>query len=381
MKQLFSFMLLAAVVITSCNASGDPNNFTVSGRIEHAPSQKVFLEQVNYDNTPPKVVDSGKLAQDGGYKLKAIAKEQSLFLLTIDHKPVFILINDNNDIRISTDLNKNLRSPYISNSSATKSLYDFLNNFRSKDSILSGIYAQIDTLYTRNPNDSSIVVLQTKGAEELQTLVTFMKEYIQKSNSPAAVFYALNVAASKNAMSMNDLETLAGQASERFKEHSGLAVFKSLIAQANAANSSEAAASWINKQAPDLTMNDVNGNPVSISNFKGKYVLVDFWASWCRPCRAENPNVVTAYNKFKNKNFTILGVSLDQNKDAWVQAIKNDGLTWTHMSDLKYWESAAVSTYKFQGIPYNILIDPSGKVIGESLRGPTLEQKLEEILK
>jgi len=381
MKQLFSFMLLAAVVITSCNASGDPNNFTVSGRIEHAPSQKVFLEQVNYDNTPPKVVDSGKLAQDGSYKLKAIAKEQSLFLLTIDHKPVFILINDNNDIRISTDLNRNLRSPYISNSNATKSLYDFLNNFRSKDSVLSRIYAQIDTLYTRNPNDSSIVVLQTKGTEELQRLVTFMKEYIQKSNSPAAVFYALNVAASKNAMSMNDLETLAGQASERFKEHSGLAVFKSLIAQANAANSSEAAASWINKPAPDLTMNDVNGNPVSISNFKGKYLLVDFWASWCRPCRAENPNVVTAYNKFKNKNFTILGVSLDQNKDAWVQAIKNDGLTWTHMSDLKYWESAAVSTYKFQGIPYNILIDPSGKVIAESLRGPALEQKLEEVLK
>jgi len=381
MKQLFSFMLLAAVVITSCNASGDPNNFTVSGRIEHAPSQKVFLEEVNYDNTPPKVVDSGKLAQDGSYKLKAIAKEQSLFLLTIDHKPVFILINDNNDIRISTDLNRNLRSPYISNSNATKSLYDFLNNFRSKDSVLSRIYAQIDTLYTRNPNDSSIVVLQTKGTEELQRLVTFMKEYIQKSNSPAAVFYALNVAASKNAMSMNDLETLAGQASERFKEHSGLAVFKSLIAQANAANSSEAAASWINKPAPDLTMNDVNGNPVSISNFKGKYLLVDFWASWCRPCRAENPNVVTAYNKFKNKNFTILGVSLDQNKDAWVQAIKNDGLTWTHMSDLKYWESAAVSTYKFQGIPYNILIDPSGKVIAESLRGAALEQKLEEVLK
>jgi len=380
MRQLFSFVLLAAVVITSCNASGDPNNFTVSGKIEHATSQEIFLEQVNYDNTPPKVVDSGKLAQDGSYKLKAVAKEQSLYLLTMDHKPVFIFINDNNDIRISTDLSINLRSPYISNSDATKSLYDFLNNFRSKDSILSGIYAQIDSLYTRNHNDSSITVLQSKGSQVLQALIAYMKDYIQKSNSPAAVFYALNAAASKNAMSMDDLETLAQQASKRFKDHSGLAIFKSLIAEANAANSSEAA-SWINKQAPDLTMNDMSGKPVSISNFKGKYLLVDFWASWCRPCRAENPNVVAAYNKFKDKNFTILGVSLDQNKDAWLQAIKNDGLTWTHISDLKYWESAAVSTYKFQGIPYNILIDPSGKVIAESLRGPALEQKLEEVLK
>ncbi len=380
MKQIFSFVLLAAVVITSCNASGDPNNFTVSGKIEHAPSQNVFLEQVNYDNTPPKVVDSAKLTQDGSYKLKAVAKEQSLYLLTLDHKPVFIFINDNNDIRISTDLNKNLRSPYISNSDATKSLYDFLNNFRAKDSVLGVMYAHIDSLYTRNPNDSSIVVLQSKGQQVLQALTAFMKDYIQKSNSPAAVFYALNVVASKNAMSMNELDTLAKQASDRFKEHSGLAVFKSLIAKANAANTQEST-SWVNQQAPNLTMNDVNGKPVSISDFKGKYVLVDFWASWCRPCRAENPNVVDAYNKFKDKNFTVLGVSLDQNKDSWVQAIKADGLTWTHMSDLKYWESAAVTTYKFQGIPYNILIDPSGKIIAESLRGPALEQKLQEVLK
>src|SRR5215216_523014 len=151
MKRLFSFVLLAAVVITSCNASSDPNNFTVSGKIEHATSQKIFLEQVNYDNTPPKVVDSAKLAQDGSYKLKAVAKEQSLYLLTLDHKPVFIFINDNNDIRISTDLNKNLRTPYISNSNATKSLYDFLNNFRSKDSVLAVTYGRIDSLYTLNP--------------------------------------------------------------------------------------------------------------------------------------------------------------------------------------------------------------------------------------
>ncbi len=109
--------------------------------------------------------------------------------------------------------------------------------------------------------------------------------------------------------------------------------------------------------------------------------MVDFWASWCGPCRGENPNVVAAYNKYKDKNFTILGVSLDDDKSAWQQAVKKDGLTWNHMSDLKQWESAAVSTYQFNGIPFNVLIDPAGKIIATSLRGSDLDQKLAEVLK
>jgi len=138
---------------------------------------------------------------------------------------------------------------------------------------------------------------------------------------------------------------------------------------------------WLNKQAPELSLPDANGKTVTLSSFKGKYVLVDFWASWCLPCRKENPNVVQAYNKYKNKNFTIMGVSLDKQKEDWLGAIETDKLSWTQVSDLQEWNSAAVSIFNFSGIPFNILVDPDGKIIAQSLRGDSLEKKLEEVLK
>jgi len=133
--------------------------------------------------------------------------------------------------------------------------------------------------------------------------------------------------------------------------------------------------------APDFTQNDVNGNPVSLSSFRGKYVLIDFWASWCGPCRQENPNVVKAYNKFKSKNFTILGVSLDKAdaKDNWIAAIKTDSLTWTQVSDLNFWNNKVAILYAVQSIPHNFLIDPNGKIIAKDLRGSDLDAKLTEI--
>jgi peroxiredoxin len=225
---------------------------------------------------------------------------------------------------------------------------------------------------------------QRNSAEFQNTIIGKQKELQAEQKAALKIFIASNPDSYLSLLALYsvggpspdpaELDPLYSSLTERLKNTETGKVFKSTLDGLRV--------TAIGAIAPDFSQADVNGAPVKLSSFRGKYVLIDFWASWCGPCREENPNVVKVYNKYKEKNFTILGVSLDKSegRDNWIAAIKSDGLRWTQVSDLKFWGNEVAALYKVSAIPSNFLIDPNGRIVAKDLRGADLENKLKQLL-
>ena len=372
-KYLALFMLLSVFAFAQQEPAA--KEFTVSGKVKNgAAGEKVYLQ---FSTNPPVTLDSTTLAADGTFTIKGTEKDGgNFYMLNIaDRQKIVLLVEGGENFVVTTD-------GYDKNDKGQPGKYE-VKGSRNMDyyaQLMEMNQAMVDKV--NKWNDEYAKATEKKDNKKMQEIQANFQtaeiEHVAKikallpemGTSLVAIFAANNMLNPERDFA--EMEAVA----QRFEQEKA----SSKIAQSYIGFVKRMKGVSVGDMAPDFTLNSPEGQDVTLSSLRGKYVLIDFWASWCGPCRMENPNVVKLYNKYKDKGFAIYGVSLDKDKAAWLAAIKKDNLTWTHGSDLKFWNSAVAQTYGVNAIPATFLLDKEGKVIAKNLRGPSLEAKISELL-
>ncbi len=315
-------------------------------------------------NKPGDTIAKAKVNK-GLFVLKGDLKEPTILNINMGAKKSIMTFLDNSSVKVAGDIDQ-LPQIKLTGSQLHNDFRDFKKTF---DPLFEKLMKINQQLQMGQRSDSLNMAMNTVK-EEIQMQID---QFIKKRKASAVSAFVLAAT-----MQLND-DILLTEKRLNSLRPSALENMYGVYLKETVA---ETKINAIGSIASDFTQADTSGTPVSLSSFRGKYVLLDFWASWCGPCRQENPNVVANFKKFNSKNFTVLGVSLDRQgqKDKWLQAIYKDELTWTHVSDLQFWNNTVAQQYRVQGIPQNFLIGPDGKIVAKNLRGPALEEKLCEVL-
>jgi peroxiredoxin len=365
MKNLLLIAILFATLV-SCKKT--PEEFVLTGTIKGFEGGKVYLQK--YIGSELKSIDSvdyGKM----GFTFKGKVARPEVYGIKIANYPrpcnIFV---ENAAITVEANLD-NYYKPTVKGSASHDLYLTVMANADKFD-------AKVDSLdeLAQRASQTGDTITENKLINEIAQADIAAKSYLlnyvlQNRNSEVAAFIGFRHLPFR--LSFDEVDKMAKSFSDSLNGY----VFAENIKE----YAQKLGNVQVGKPAPEFAQNDSLGKPVHLSSFKGKYVLVDFWASWCSPCRAENPNVVKAFAQFSKKGFTVLGVSLDYKREKWQEAIAKDKLTWTHVSELNFWSNSAVKLYAVRSIPSNVLIDPQGIIIGRNLKGEDLLQKLSEVLK
>jgi len=358
--------ILGTALAVSVFAQGG-KEFTVNGTVKNAaPGSKVYLEL----GQPARKMDSAQVDASGRFTIRSQETQGGSFyqLNLFNQQKVGLLVEGGENLQVTADASK--KAPTEVKGSKNMEYYQSLMNMYQQMTDRSKAWQQQFGEAQAKNDQKRMAKIEEEYNAASKEFATKVKQMLPEMGTSLSALFATNfINPEDDFATLDELAKKFEAAGTGSKE---AAAFVGLIKRMRGV--------MVGSAAPDIALSSPEGKAVQLSSLRGKYVLIDFWASWCGPCRMENPNVVRMYNKFKDKGFEIYGVSLDREKTAWVKAIEKDGLTWTHVSDLKFWNSEAAQQYGVTAIPATFLLYKEGRIIAKNLRGAALEQKLEEVL-